>query len=362
MIRAISRVALTVVVVAAATGCTVGFGPVSPPDPAGPGEPPITETQVDERCDGLLSATDVDGLWAGDLVPEQQFPFGAAATWTMEGTALVQSEALICTWLREDDTPAALLVVMGDGEDGFRRSEALFRDAGGPYVAVPIFDAAYVACRKDEVVSCHWNVLNGADWISLFLIDVPEEQMLAGDLTATASAHVVSAVGDAVRALEIPPTPSTTPPSECTVRLTPDTLAGPLGVEAARVTVLPSPRLEEETLEGTSPRAGQVMWKYAYELLGYSNCGIHVDGRLVGVAFVATGSGWVLRDSAAVQPELVEVGGHGDGIEECTPQGSLTSCTVAFASGDDLYFAQFGVPSELDGAAIALATLELLLD
>lgn len=364
MIRALPRAALLVLLVAGLTGCASSVDMGQPSDsPTESPEAPALGNAIDDRCDGLISPVDYEGLWSGDLEPLGYSSYGAATAETLSATALVQSDALICGWWSDEaDIPAALMFVMGDGEDGFRRTEATFAAAGSPYTAVPILDGAYIACRGEGIVTCHWNVLHGSDWISLMIVDVAVDDVAVGaDLSTTAPARLVSALAEAVEALDIPRTRSATPAADCIALLSPGDLVEPLGVEAARITVIPSPPLEEASIESSSPEFGQVMWKYAYEMLGYSGCGVQIDGHLVGVVIIATDSAWVLQDSSAQQPKLEQIDDHGDGVKECTPNGSSTSCTVAFASGDDLLLAQFAVPSELDGAAIALAALELLL-
>ena len=324
-------------------------------------EAPALGSDVDDRCDGLISPVDYEGLWEGDLEPLGYFSYGAASTANMWATALVQSEALICSWGDETGAPAALLIVMGEGEDGARRTAATFADASSPYAAVPILDGAYVACRGDEVKSCHWNLLYGSDWISLMIVGLTADDIVSAEVVTTAQGPLVSALAEAVGALDIPATPQATPTVDCNALLSPDALAGPLGVEAAQIAVLPSPSLEERPLEESSPEIGQMMWKYAADLLGYSSCGIQIDGQVVGAVLSARDSAWVLQDSSAQQPQLTPIDGHGDGVKDCTGDDSATSCIVAFASGDDLFHSQFVVPTGMDGAAIALAVLELML-
>jgi hypothetical protein len=361
MIRALPRVALAGLFVAVTvSGCAFGPVIVQPSDTPSESPEAAPASAIDDRCDGLISTADYEGLWEGDLEPLGYFSYGAATTETMSATALVQSEALICSWNDAGGTPAVLMFVMRGGEEGFRRTEATFADPSGPYTAVSLLDGAYVACRGGDIVACHWNVLHGSDWISVLVEGGTPEQVLNDDLTSTAPAHLVAALAEAVTPLDIPTTPAATPPVDCNTVLSPGVLVEPLGVDAGRIAIAPSPSLEEATLEQSSPEFGQVMWKYAEILLGYSACGVLIDDHLVGVAMIAPDSAWVLHDPSAQQPELQQIGGYGDGIHECAPAGSTTICTAAVASGDDLLFTEFQVPEGIDGAAITLAVIALL--
>ena len=150
MIRNLSFAALAVLVVVTMSGCAGGGAVAHPsnspatsaaaPDPS---ESPVLRSGLDDRCDGLASPDDYKGLWDDDLVAAAYSSYGAGSSAAMSGTALVQSEAMLCTWLTADGDPAAIMIAMGGGEDGFRRTEAAFTSADGPYAAVPILDGAY---------------------------------------------------------------------------------------------------------------------------------------------------------------------------------------------------------------------------
>ncbi|MEO6533110.1 MAG: hypothetical protein ABIO06_06010 [Pseudolysinimonas sp.] len=357
------RVALAVLLVVGMSGCvsSLNGGQHSARPSASPAAQALGSA-VDDRCKGLISPADYKELWAGSLKPIGYTSYGAGSDQTMAGTALVQSKALVCSWSDQGGAPAALMIAMGGGADGFHRTQATFAAPGSHYVAVPLVDGAYVACRGDaSQQTCHWNVLSGSDWISLMIVGLTAGEVASPDLVTTGQGPLVSALAKAVSALHVPKTPSATPSVDCNKLLTPGALVEPLGVESSRITVAPSPALEKRSLDESSPEFGQMMWKYAYDLLGYSGCGILVDGHLVGAAVIAKDSAWVLHDSSAQQPKLQKIGGHGEGVEECTSEDSSSSCVVAFASGNDLLFAEFVVPKQMDGTAVALATLELLL-
>jgi hypothetical protein len=362
VIRVLPRVALAIVLVAGLGGCGISLDAGQPSGP--PTESPAPDSFRDDRCDGLTSAADSDWVWEGGLQPGLKFPYGALSTLTMQGTALVQSEALICSWDDQDGDPAAFMIVMGEGEEGYRRSEPSFADPDNRYLSVPILDGAYLACERvdEDSLLCHWNVLHGSDWISLFVRGIPLEDLASGDLAGSQSAGMVSALAQAVGELDIPKTPSGTPNAICTERLSPATLAEPLGMEAARIKVVPGPTLEE-SFGHASPQFGVVMWKYAYELLGYSTCGIVIDGgAAIGAVMISTNSAAILQDSSAMQPDVVEIEGLGQGIETCMLEDSPPFCTVAVVVGEDLFLIQFNVPSDMDGAAMARAALGVMLD
>jgi hypothetical protein len=362
MISYVARGAVAVLIVTGLSACSLVLGPEAPSaTPTSSAEAPALGSAVDERCNDLLAPTDYDGLWDGELEPLGYTSFGASSTTAMEGTALVQSEALICSWSDHTGAPAALMIVMGDGADGFRRTEAAFADPSSPYASVPILDGAFVACRGDESLACHWNVLSGSDWISFLIEGVSAEQAATSNLPTSASAGLVSALANAVRRVKLPATPAAAQTGDCRELVTPDLLAEPLGVEAARVEVLPSPALETRSLEDTSPEFGQLMWKHAYDLLGYSSCGIQIDGHVIGAVVVAPAAAWVLHDSSALQPTLEPIGDYGDGVRACTSSDTSDACTVAAVAADDLAVAQIVAPPGVDADAIATAVLGLLL-
>lgn len=273
----------------------------------------------------------------------------------------MQSEALICSWADEAGDPAAIAIVMGDAAEGFHRSEEIFAASGSQYVSVPLLDGAFVACRGDSEQSCHWNVLDGSDWISLLIVGLQPDEVDSLDAVTSGQSPVVTSVAQAAAQLDIPRTPSGTPTIDCSAKLTPAAIGPILGVDPSRVAVLPSPPLEQSSLENSSPETGQVMWKYAYELLGYSSCGVTVDGSLIGAVTVATDSAWVLQDPDAQQPVPRPIDGHGNGVISKTRIDSQTwSSSAAFASGDDLLLDQFFLPAGLDGESIVVSILELL--
>ena len=197
----------------------------------------------------------------------------------------------------------------------------------------------------------------------MLIVGLTSDDIVSADQVKADQGPLVTALAEAVGALDLPKTPPAASVADCATQLTPDALAGPLGAPADLITVLPSAPLEETSIQesGSTPETGQVMWKYAYEQLGYSSCGILIDGNLVGAVLNAGDAAWVLEDPTAQQAELGPIDGHGDGIRSCEPGGGGSSaCSVAYASGDDLLFAQFIVPEGLDGVEIALDTLELL--
>jgi hypothetical protein len=360
MLKALSRVALATVVIAGLTGCALVPGGSQPSAP--PTATPVAQESggaVDDRCQGLISAPDYEGLWDGGLEPIEYASYGAGSTVTMSGTALVQSESLICSWSDEAGGPAALMIAMAGGEDGFRRTEAIFGSSSSPYNSVRILDGAFVACRGDGSQSCHWNVLDGSTWISVLLAGLTEEQVFHDGLLMPEPARLVSALAESVRGLDLAKTPAAAQPRNCTAYLNPGNLAAPMGVPAANLSVIPQPSLEESSIDERSPVHGQMMWKYAAELLGYSTCGILVDGHLVAVATIAPAGAWVLEDSAAEQPEIVPITGHGSGVEDCTGEASSRSCTVAFASGNDLLFIQLAA-SRPDATTVGVKVLVML--
>ena len=127
--------ALTAVLVAGLSGCVAGGNGGQPSST--PSDAPAPVSAIDERCDGLVAPEVSQVIWDGELESVQYTSHGVRSTTTMGATALVQSEALICSWTQETGAPAALLIAMGDSADGFTRSEPTFAEDspynGGPH-------------------------------------------------------------------------------------------------------------------------------------------------------------------------------------------------------------------------------------
>jgi hypothetical protein len=106
---------------------------VEPPAPIT--EPAAEEgTWLDPRCSQVNADEEFTSFWTVAPATSSYSSFGAGSVWDMQGSALIQAGALICSW--GSDQSSALVIAFGEGTEGFRRSEASFEDPTSGYVPV----------------------------------------------------------------------------------------------------------------------------------------------------------------------------------------------------------------------------------
>jgi hypothetical protein len=336
MVRVARGVVVAVLAVVAMTGCT----PFEIEAPTlAPQEEPISDGWRDPTCADVTDEEQFARVWSAAPQAAGYAHFGATSVWNMQGSALIQAGALVCAWGSDDAESSVLLIALGDGADGFLRSEPSFGDPASGYVPVSGWDGAYVACRTDGAPRCHWNVLDDNTWISVLVRNVPAGDLEAEDLAATTTADLVAALVDRVASVE--PTSVSSPPDvwSCASRLTPETVAEVVGVEVSRLGASRGAPVEY-ALGRSTPDFGQTMWAYAQELLGYRECHLSLDGQQLASIVSAPGGAWLLEDIEG----LAEVPDLGPGLDSCETEADFTLCTVAVTRDDDLVVVQ--VPAE----------------
>lgn len=317
------------------TGCTPFGGEAPTPAPA---DEPAVDGWLDPRCVGVTDDEQFARTWPDPPEAVGYASFGATSVWNMQGSALIQAGALVCAWGSDGSESSALLIALGDGADGFLRSEQSFGDPAFGYLPVDRWDGAYVACRTDGVPRCHWNVLDGTSWVSVLLRDVPAADLTAADLATTASADLVAALLDRVAKVEQTSVSVAPDAWSCASTLTPESVAALLDVESNRLGGSPGAPVEY-ALGRSTPDFGQTMWAYAQELLGYRECHLSLDGQQVASIVSAPGGAWLLEGAEG----LVEVANLGPGLDGCETEADFTLCTVAVTRDDDLVVVQVPV-------------------
>ena len=316
----------------------------------------------------MVPAGELEAIWGPEITSTPYDQAGAAGSWEMQATALLQDGVLACAWgLADSSRPQLVVLAMDDATEGFTLSESSFLDGQVfPYAPTPLGDRSSAFCRGDSPdagIQCHWNVLSGSTWLSVFIQGVPEDEVQSdgavspdGDMGAIVRT-VIDSVSAAPR-IPVERLETTLPPCERVV--TSDLLSTVLEVDAATVRVQ-SGRPVDQSMGKSTPTFGQVMWAYSYARLGYSECSF-VAGDVKGVAMVAPGAAWILEDPTARQPALVQVDDLGEGIDECVEEQGFVLCTVAVAVGADLILAQIAPQSADDGAYQALALVRAIVE
>jgi hypothetical protein len=354
MVRVVQGMVGAAVAVLLMTGC----GPVAV-EPRAPDATADDPGWRDPRCPELGDDDQFAGFWSLPLESDGYHSFGASSVWNMQGSALIQAGALVCEWSADDAASSALVIALGDGAEGFRRSEASFADPVSGYQAVDRWDGAFATCRTDGTPRCHWNVLAGTTWLSVLLTDVPSDDLAATDLATTSSADLVSSFVDRLVVTEL--TTATAEPDSwsCASTLAPDAVADVFEVEVSRLGGSSGAPLEY-ALGRSTPDFGQTMWAFAQEILGYRECHLTLDGNQAAAIVSAPGGAWALEDASLSPEELDEVGNLGRGLDRCETEGDYTLCTVAVTRGEDLVVVQVPASSTADLArsqAVAIAAL-----
>lgn len=346
---------LALVVVALLAGCTPVSAPQTQPDiPAS-----ILPSAFDIACSDVAPIDQLRALWGGEVVPMAYHEAGAAGSWEMQGTALLQDGALACGWGQSGGDHTQLLVLaLPDARDGFERSEPSF--LGGevfPYVEMDVADAGSAFCRTDDAapgVRCHWNVLVGETWLSVFLQDVPASELDADDQVKPdgVAADIVARIADALAGASAHDVDRAEPsiPS-CDSALQPAQIAEWIGVDPSQLAATAG-RPVESMLGYSTPAFGQVMWAYSFERLGYSECQFRTE-TITGSAIVAPGAAWILDDPDAVQPAVTEVEGFGRGFQSCVSDAAFRLCTMTVTAGDDLVVVQVSPDTTEQGLELA---------
>lgn len=314
----------------------------------------------DPRCPELRDDEQFAGFWSVPVESDDYVSFGASSVWNMQGSALIQAGALVCAWSADEAASSALVIALGDGAEGFRRSEASFADPASGYQAVDRWDGAFVTCRTDGTPRCHWNVLAGTTWLSVLLTDVPRGDLGDVDLSTTASADLVADLVGRLDVTEL--TTATTEPAlwSCASTLAPDAVADVFDVEVSRLGGSSGASVEY-ALGRSTPDFGQTMWAYAQEILGYRECHLTLDGQRAAAIVSAPGGAWALEDADLAPEELVEVANLGRGLDRCETEGDYTLCTVAVTRGDDLVVVQVPASSTADLARSQAAAIAALM-
>lgn len=337
------------------------------PEPTVSPEPNSSRISAfDLECSQLVSPDLLAAVWDEPLEPRPYHQAGAAGSWEMQATALMQDGALACGWRAPaEGGPGLVILALDDARDGFEISEPSFLTSEAfPYDAVDAGDGGHTFCRTDSPgpgIRCHWNVLIGDAWVSFYLQDLPDSE-LTSDGRAVRDAGVGAIVDAAVAAIEgaarVEIERATSELAACEQVITPAAIAATIGVTEADVQTLFG-RPVDDSLGRSTPLFGQVMWAYSYQRLGYSECAFGSQS-MNGTVMVAPGAAWILEEPDAVQPSLREVEGFGSGVDECLTEGDFILCTVAVAVGDDLVLAQVAPPSEAEGHRVALELVTLL--
>jgi len=336
-------------VAAAGTMFVLALGGCGLPAPVQPSpEPSIApvsspESAFDVACDDVIPLSDVQDVWGAELSVVAHPFAGANRSWAMQGTALIQDGALVCAWGLPDQVPQVVLLALPDAANGYERSEPSFLSEPFSYSKSEGFDGLLTSCRDDSELhgaQCHWNVLAGDVWLSLFVQDIPDDEFVAGlggaieavvdgSSTLGFATAAVEALSMAERREVVRGGGDLAPCTE----LSAADVAEVLDIAESSLSVF-SGRPVEGSMGRSTPEFGQVMWAYSYERLGYTECGF-ATGQSSVTAMVAPGGAWVLSDER-VEPEhpsLVDVEGFGMGVDWCVPD---ILCAVAVAHGTDL--------------------------
>ncbi len=337
------------------------------PEPTVSLEPNSSRTSAfDLDCSQLVPSDLLAAVWDEPLEPRPYHEAGAAGSWEMQATALMQDGALACGWRASGEgSPGLVILALDDAIEGFEVSEPSFLTSEAfPYDPVDSGDGGHTFCRTDTPgpgIRCHWNVLIGDAWVSFYFQDLPDSE-LTSDGRAVPDSGVGDIVDSAVAAIDgaarIEIERATSELAACERVITPAAIAGTLGVTEADVQTLFG-RPVDDSLGRSTPLFGQVMWAYSYQRLGYTECAFGSES-MRGTVMVAPGAAWILEEPAAVQPSLREVEGFGSGVDECLTEDDFILCTVAVAIGDDLLLAQVAPQTEEEGHRVALELVTLL--
>lgn len=356
-----------VAVVVLLTGCTA----TTPP-------PTTTSTSTsstvgisgvfDVGCSSLVPPESLEAMWGSKITPRPYSEAGAVGSWEMQATALIQDGALACAWgLPESRRPQLVVLALDDAIPGFNASEASFLE-GSVFAYEPAFvgDRSSTFCRNDSPdagIQCHWNVLSGNTWISIFFQGIPESEVTSGRAVRDAlSGDIVSSVVSSLDAASrTAVTRSTSTVKSCDATLTPAVVSGIFAISPDELSVS-SDRSLEASMGRSTPLFGQVMWAHSYARLGYSDCSFIGPEGILGTAMVAPGASWILDEPDAKNGTIVEVDDLGRGIDECQSDGGFTLCTVAVALGNDLVLAQVAPSSAEEGRLTALALVRTMLE
>jgi hypothetical protein len=328
------------------SGCSLLF-PDAPAEPgAGATFPPALPTAFAIGCNDVLSLDELHPVWGEAMKPAPYAEAGAAGSWQMQGTALVQDGALACAWAKpgSEGDPQLVVLALDAAGDGYRRFEPSFLSGEFAYESQDSGDASQAFCRSDSGADggqCHWNVLAGDTWVSFFF-----QGLAKPEPTVEQAALVDAAIARIEASPRLPVTRALTslPPCE---HVTIEQVAAAAGLEASSLKLF-LVRGDDEVLGTSTPKFGQVMWAYSYERLGYSECG-YPSGDAGVDTMVAPGAAWILNARFAQQPPLTQVGDLGRGVETCFTDSGSTICTVAVVSGDDLVLVQLEAADEETG-------------
>ncbi|NYF08958.1 hypothetical protein HDC94_000114 [Leifsonia sp. AK011] len=340
---------------------------IPPETPAPPTPVSARDAAIDLECADMVPVDDLRALWGEEIFPAAYSEAGAAGSWEMQATALVQDGTLACAWATPDSSrPKLLVLAMDDAAEGFEESEPSFLSGDiFAYTATGLGERSSAFCRDDSAdagIQCHWNVLADSTWLSFFFQALPQNEVTSdGQVVVDGEAGaIVTAATEAVASaprITVERATSTLP--RCEAVITPATVGDVLGVDASEVRV-ESGRPVGESLGKSTPLFGQVMWAYSYARLGYSECAFG-STDVSGAVIVAPGASWILDDPDAVQPALVEVADLGAGINDCTEGQGRVLCTVAVAVDSDLVLVQVAPTSAEEGSEQALGLVRAVL-
>lgn len=316
------------------------------------------------ECDELVPIEDLRAIWGGGLKPVPYEEAGAQGSWEMQGTALLQDGALACRWTVPGKQSQITVLALDDAADGYERTESTYLDdTRFDYNSAEIADGAQTYCRtEDGPPRCHWNVLAGDAWISLFFEDVSTSELAPGGSARTSDTPLaevaiqfINSIANSPRrhiereAGQLEPCRDTLGQAEVAEAL--DVPIDELGGSAGRPL--------EYALGTSTPDFGQTMWAYSFERLDYYEC-MFGTASVTGSVITAPGAGWILDDPEALQGSVTEVEGLGRGIAECRTEGDFAICTVAIAVGQDLALVSLSPEDPADGLTLAKAVASLL--
>lgn len=316
----------------------------------------------DRGCDELAPIEDLRAIWGDALEPAPYNEAGAQGSWEMQATALIQDGALTCRWSLPGDDTRITVIALDDAVDGYDRTESAFLENG--YVPATVGDGALTYCRTEGAAPrCHWNILSGDAWISLFFEDLATDELAAeagartdGTPVAEVAFAIIDSITDTPRVAVERVSGSL---ASCSDSLDQADVADALGVPIEKLSGSGGRPLES-ALGSSTPDFGQTMWAYSFERLGYSECYLDA-GSVTGSVITAPGAAWILGDPTALQGETKEVEDLGRGTSDCRTEGGFAICTVAIAVGDDLALVSLGSEEPTQGIDLAMAVARLLI-